>query len=152
MSVETLGGVFFTLQAAPNAAEFTSLFDQYRILQVQASITPDSQSEGTPIYTVIDYDDASTPTSAAELREYGTCQQTSFTTGFFQRVFQPRAAMAAYSGAFTSFAQSQPGQWFDVASPAIQHYGFKYAIAPTPSLVEHVEIMFTVIYQFKNNR
>lgn len=151
-TVPTAGAYSFTLNALNNAAEFTSLFDQYRLVQVVAEFYPDNNTEGFPIYTVIDYDDAATPASEAIMQEYSTLQTTSAASGYFQRVLNPRAAIAAYSGAFTSFASAPRSMWMDVASPSIQYYGLKYFIPITASANFHVRIAFKSVWQFRQNR
>ncbi len=140
-----------TQQGAPNAAEFSALFDQWRIKQVVCSIYPDNNSEQVPIYTVIDYDDNNALALLSDATQYGTLQVTTFGK-YCERVFNPTFASAAYSGAFTSFSLAPRNAWVDVASPNVLYYGLKMIIPPTPGLVSHVRVSFKVIYQFRNNR
>lgn len=132
----TSGALVFALSDVPSPTDFTSLFDQYRIAQVRVEFLPLVSAFGPSttatdlpyVLTAIDYDDG-TAVSTAALQQYGTCMSTSIIE-YHQRVLNPRAALAAYSGAFTSYAQSPPGQWMDSASPSIQYYGLKWATTP----------------------
>lgn len=122
----------FTLGSSNIGAGF---FDQYKILAIRFNIRADNNAIGlvtnstttfSPLYCVIDYDDSTALTSTAAAEAYSNClvlppgQSCS-------RLFRPRIAMAAYSGAFTGFANMQD-QWIDSASNTVQHYGIKVFI------------------------
>lgn len=138
-NLPTLGAYSFTLGTLPSYTDFTSLFDQYRIIQVQIKFTPLLAANGfgpattsttlPTLYTAIDYDDSTTPAAVDDLRQYDTLEVSPYNV-YTQRTFQPRAALALYSGVFTSFGQTSPGQWIDAGSPNVQYYGLKYAITP----------------------
>lgn len=120
----------FALSALDQSSTFTSIFDQYRIHNVTLSFKPRvtqattiTSAIGANIYSAIDYDDANIPASLAAIREYQSCQENGPLQSF-SRSFTPRCALAAYSGAFTSFA-NVGNMWLDAGSPNIQHYGLK---------------------------
>ncbi len=124
----------FTLSSTPGYTELTSLFDQYRIIEARAQFIPLTQEFGPStnpsvqfpvVLSWIDLDDNITPTSAPEGNQYDTIMTVSNQT-YFERVLQPRAANAMYSGSFTSYGSASPFQWMDVASPDIQYYGLKW--------------------------
>jgi hypothetical protein len=121
---------YLTLDAFPNYTDFTSLFDSYRILQAKVTFVPLAKGNavGLPFYTVIDYDDAATPSSTGEMFQYDTLQISS-TNDLTERVFYPRVADAQYTGStFTGYGRGEVGKWIDSASPNVQHYGIKYAL------------------------
>jgi len=102
---------------------------------VRVTVSPQNNAIGlvinsttslVPIYCVIDYDDASALSSAANASAYTNCVVMNPGESC-ERVFQPRMALAAYAGAFTSYANVGP-QWIDAASNAVQHYGVKFWI------------------------
>ncbi len=134
-NVETTGAYAFALSDLPGYTDFTSLFDQYRIAQITARFIPGVSLFGASttttdvpdLHTAIDYDDASAPASVDTLRQMSTHQVTP-NQQYVERVFTPRFAVAAYSGAFTSYAQSRPGQWIDSNSPSVEHYGIKQGL------------------------
>jgi hypothetical protein len=127
----------YQLASLDQVNTYTALFDQYRIDEVQVTLRPTFnvgiQGLGTPspiIYTVIDYDDSSALGTIAAFRQYNNCTETQFET--VVRSFKPHAAMAAYTGTFVGFANEE-SPWLDCSSTTIQHYGYKFAIAPPPS-------------------
>jgi hypothetical protein len=77
-------------------------------------------------YVVVDYDDASALTSAAQARSFESCIIVP-PGKECTRQFKPRIAMAAYSGTFTSFA-NVADQWIDSNSNSVAHYGVKLFI------------------------
>lgn len=120
----TLGNLAIT-----NFSAIGGLFDQYRIDCVEAWLTPTvtagiGQFTTSPdLYTVLDYDDATSLTSVQVALGYANLiRSTPFEKQ--RRCFKPRVAYAVYSGAFTSFANQQAG-WIDVASSDVAHYGMK---------------------------
>jgi len=129
-SAEVFGSVTFALSSLPDYTEFTALFDCYRIVGVKVCFYPafldtTATTIYPPLYTVIDYDDASSLTTAA-MGEYDSCQVVQ-TGQFFERSLVPRTAVAAYSGTFTSFGQKAL-MWLDCGSPSVVHYGLKYGL------------------------
>ena len=138
-------GASFRLSDLPQSASFTALFDQYRITKVRVDFIPMSNSSivqgsaGTAIVgnagviaTVIDYDDNNNGLTFAQLQEYESFKITPAISRRTHSVtLVPRVAMAAFGvGAFTSYAVGPKGQWVDVASPAIEHYGMKVYVDP----------------------
>ncbi len=159
------GALAFTLDSLPGYTEFTSLFDQYRITEALVKFVPLTLEFGPStnpsvnfpvVYTVIDLDDNVTPVTTDELKQYDTCQVIS-NQNYFTRCVQPRAALAAYSGAFTSYSQAPVSQWMDVASPSIQYYGVKWACSfagdlsnPATYKLYNIEVSLTV--QLRSSR
>lgn len=124
----------FTLAGAQVGSGF---FDQYRIEAIRFTIAPQNNAVGLvtnstttlqPLYCVIDYDDSTALSSAGAAVVYSNCIVLNPGESC-ERVFQPRMAMAAYSGAFTSYAVMDP-QWIDAASSSVQHYGIKCWVDP----------------------
>lgn len=121
--------------AMGNANVGVGFFDQYRILAIRFNIRADQNAIGlttnstttvTPLYCVIDYDDSASLGSVAAAESYSNClvlppgQSCS-------RLFKPRIALAAYTGAFTGYA-NMSDQWIDSNSTSVQHYGVKLFI------------------------
>ncbi len=158
-SAGTTGATAFTLDTLPSYTDFTSLFDQYRIVEIRASFNPVVSPFGASttavdlpmLYTAIDRDDATAPANVDTLRQFNTCQATSYKE-FQQRTLSPRFAKAAYSGAFTSYSSSNQGDWVDSNSPSVQYYGLKWALSPVTVvsgqyLLYNVDI--TYVLQFR---
>lgn len=134
---------FFTLDMLPDYADFTQLFDQYKILKVKFKLTPystfgpmqsgvgtaNNQSLGVMQHQYVDYDDATalaaSSTGINSMRQFLSYRSRNLLGRPTKRSFRPRMALAAYaSGAFTSYA-NQKSMWIDANSPTVQHYGLK---------------------------
>jgi len=129
---DTFGAAYFALSALPGVAEFTALYDQYRIDKITAIFLPQqtnapvaSTGATTPVLLVAaDYDDATAWTVMTQPLQYENLKFHEFN----KRVdftFIPRMAVAAYSGTFGSFANVDP-QWIDSASTNVQFYALKW--------------------------
>lgn len=125
----------FTLDDLDTYTRFTNLFDQYRIdcvtfklvpMQNAIGLTTNSTTLTVTPYCTIDYDDATAYSSAQQARGNESCIIVA--PGMeCVRQLQPRMAVAAYSGAFTSYANVPP-TWIDCSTPSVQHYGVKLVI------------------------
>lgn len=133
-----------SLNDLQGVADFTVLFDQYRLNAVQITITY-RYSEGDVgggvnmqqpyIVTVNDYDDATVPTSELQLSEYSTAKKRYFnaTTRSLSYFLRPRFNLVSNDGTNTGGAQlpQYAKPWLDIAAPAIQHWGLKGCIVNT---------------------
>lgn len=113
-------------------SSLTALFDQYRIARVEFWVTPrNSQGSTTAsanvglFHSVIDFDDSTQLASVAAANDYTNVLIGTGLDGHY-RTFVPHAAVAAYSGTFTSYANVE-APWIDAASTSVQHYGMKCA-------------------------
>lgn len=128
VSVPTFASQYFTMSNFGGASAFLSVFDQYRFDQIEAWVETTS-AQGTTslpeIATCVDLDDANLPTTYQSVADH---QQALIGNGMAARYhkWKPHRAIAAFSGAFTSYA-NEPADWCDSASPNIQHYGLKLA-------------------------
>jgi hypothetical protein len=146
---ETDGSLSFSLSSLGNASSFAAIFDTYRIVGVRVQFIPETGIISLPsVYTVIDYDDSSA-TALSALVEYDTLKVAP-PGAFFERSLVPRIAVAAYSGAFTSFAQMS-NQWIDCGSTGVVFYGLKYALTATTAVATY-QILTTYTIQFRNPR
>jgi len=153
-TLATFGVYSFT--ATNSVSQFSSwsnVFDQYLIREIEVWITPAVLTSSTidygneNLYSVIDYDDGNALTTIAQVLSYENIMATSLTNGHYRK-FRPHIAVAAYSGAFTSF-KNEVSDWIDVASSNVQHYGLKIAADVTTSA--HAIRMFTRVWiQFRN--
>jgi hypothetical protein len=126
---------YFQLSNLANATSFENVFDQYRIVAIRQTVRPDNNAVGlvtnsttslVDLYWVIDYDNTSNLGSTGAAISYDNCMILAPGESG-SRTFCPRIAVAAYSGAFTSFANMQDS-WIDSASPNVQHYGTKFYV------------------------
>jgi len=141
----------FQVSDLAQATTLLSVFDQYRIMQVEVWLKPQSASVGTQtatsLYTVLDYDDATTPISENQMQQYTNVTISAVVEGIYRR-FRPHIAVAVYSGAFTSF-KNELSDWIDSGSPNVQHYGFKALISPGPTTLAY-DLEYRYWVQFRN--
>jgi hypothetical protein len=134
---------------------YSAVFDQYRIDAVEVWLTPfgpgtiGGYNLATRLYSVVDYDDASAPTSLAALQQYENCVETRCTDGHYIK-FRPHIAVAAFGGAFTQFL-NKPSDWIDSGSTATQHYGVKLGVEPTTGTGDvKVDMVTRLTVSFRN--
>lgn len=142
----------FNLGELPNSAEFTALFDQYRICAVKMKfVYSNNVSQGSSVgntatnlpnlYTVLDKDDGTPFTTIAQMTESDTFK-VSRLDRVVTRFIRPRPATAVYQGAFTGYAQQISNPWIDAGTPAVQYYGIKWAVDPiVTTLNENIGIL-----------
>lgn len=133
------GGVKTATIAMPNYAEFTSMYDQYRIdwVEVRFMFSNNSSSVNSPatvlpaFYIAKDYDDANSA-GRPELEQYNNLKiwqaggQTN-RNGIFKVRVKPRAAVQYYNGVASGYGPTQGQPRIDTSSPAVPHYGLKMA-------------------------
>lgn len=145
----------FTLNDVPLNTAVQQVYDQYMIEQVEVWLVPKtSATEGAAnsglLISVIDYDDGNALPNVATAEAYANSIVTSGLTGHYRR-FSPHVAMAAYSGAFTSFA-NKSHQWLDVASPGVEHYGVKFALTAANSATFKFDLIMRYHLVFRSIR
>jgi len=119
----------FVASAIDQISSLTAVFDQYRIDELEVWFWPKIQpgtgtiSDPGLFATAVDYDDATALSTYNQALDYQNVLVSDGRQGHYHR-FKPHAAIAAYSGAFTSFA-NQASPWIDAASTGVQHYGVK---------------------------
>jgi len=156
-SVPVLGALPFLLTDLPDYVEFTALFDEFKIQQVIVQFTPTNYSQAyASLFTAIDYDDASSPSSINDLREYGSFHFTP-ALKYHQRVLTPKYSYRVYNGVGITDSFASTRGWVDCSKPDTPWYGLKYAFGPTtviPSVgtpvgeVYEVQCTYIVCFRF----
>lgn len=148
----------------PNRSEFTSLYDQYKILSYTIEIRPrmtdysraDSSTYGhcPTIYWVYDQDDATAPTAMSSIMEHPKVRSSRLTKPVFITVKYPTISVALWNGGVTTAYGAKKAMWLDCNSYQVPHYGVKYAIqaAPTTDLKGYIDIRVKWRLAFKNPR
>lgn len=136
----TYGGLSFNLNQLPNVTEFTNLYDMYRINKIVVKFVPNRSSsdvaatgEQIPnLNTVIDYTDATAPTSLSQLYEY---QNWKMSRGInvHTRVITPASLDLVNATAGSNAGNPQWKQWISTSAPTIEHYGLKYGLETSAS-------------------
>lgn len=124
----------FQLDQLIQFAEFADIFDQYRFVRIKARFLPRINQHNlttmsatatttlSPLAVIWDPDDAVTPSSFNDVAGYPNIR---IEPGYreVELEFKPRAAIAAYGGAFTQFADFDG--WIDCASDDVEYYAIK---------------------------
>lgn len=155
--MDTFGGVYFRLVDVPNSSEFTTLFDQYRIDKVKIRFMPRANSSevGTnqgmiKLFTAVDYDDITTPTSIAELLQYQNCKVVP-STAITTRVLKPAFASQVYQSATSTGYGARRG-WLDCDNNAVQHFGIKWGLQQLPAGTQTFDLHVQYHLSFKGVR
>lgn len=134
-TADVAGALTFTLNGIDGSGTLQTLFDLYKIHAIRVSIWPNNTAIGVPdptvnrlveFYNVIDYNDSSTPSGAAQIREYDNCVIT-FPSESAVRTFKPRMSATVRSSSGTDYMSVEP-QWLNTSSDDVLHYGFKYFV------------------------
>lgn len=149
---EQTGGFNFSLSDLPNSAEFTALYDMYKINAVKIQFIPqqtvansisslNSASNYARFFTAIDYNDSTAPTGGVdELREYQTAKYTNLYRKHKRYIYKPKIL----DGSSTSRSN-----WVSTTSPGTNWYGIKYAVEATGNTMTYgVEVKYYL--SFKN--
>lgn len=164
-ATNTYGKLTFRLDDVPNYTEFTNLFDSFRIKRIKVMFIPTSNVSLSPdtapndvfksteyanrLFTVLDFNDDTVPTTIDELRQYDTCRMSPNNV-IHKRYFQPK-----YNATVTAGSYQAKGQWLQCDTSAdVVHYGIKYGITHQ-SLTQSNEVykIEAVFYmQFKNTK
>jgi hypothetical protein len=156
VSGTSYGNVNFILNLIDQYTSFTGLFDQYRIRMVETRFVPrvnmvaaSAVTNTGQFVTVVDNDDSNNLTSFAQAEDY---ENAVTGTGYQAqtRTQVPHAALAAYSGSFSSYA-NVASPWIDCTSPTVQHYGCKMAWTGTDQ-VYVMDITNRYWFEFRNVR
>ena len=150
-TVPTFGSTSFTVAGLDNFSSLSAIFDQYRVDAIEVLLTPKitevlgtSTSVGTFV-SAVDLDDANTPTVFGQVASYNGAIMTNATQSHYHK-WKPMFAVAAYSGAFTSYASSDG--WVDCASSSVQYYGIK-AACTTAGQSQGIDILARIHLSFR---
>lgn len=137
---DAAGAMSFNLNSLPNSSEFTTLFDQYKIMKVRLRFIPFGDSvnlpistmsgsnglvsPGGPLVTAIDYDDSVVPGSAADLLQYQASRVTPIPKPLSMTI-KPKFATEVYRSAIATGYGARSG-WLDTTNSDVPHYGVKY--------------------------
>jgi hypothetical protein len=129
-SVPTYVGQYFTFGQFGNASAMEGVFDQYRIDEIEAWIIPsvtynnNVAADFGRYSTCVDYDDANTPAALTTVPDHQDSLTSSCIAAHYHK-WKPQFAIAAFSGAFSSYGTS--AGFLDMGSPNVQHFGLKFS-------------------------
>ncbi len=147
-TVEVNQPFYFTLDSVAGYTDFTSLYDQYRIVGVDVECFPpnDSLTSGALVVST-DYDDA-TSTNVASLLQYAAAKRFPVGKPIFLRVDKPSVDVTVFGTGGAAPGVNAISPWLDCGKPDVQHYGLKFAATVTGNATVYT-IMFRYRLQFR---
>lgn len=130
-------GTTFALSGVINAAEFSALFDQYKITGIKLNFylvrnlgnAANVVGIRPRMYIVTDYDTSTSPTSFDELREYSNCRVHQFDDSKpFTYFIRPKILNEVYRTAVSTGTAPQRPPWVSTAHLDLQHFGMRLGI------------------------
>lgn len=125
----------FKLNQLPGYTEVTSMYDQYRITQVDVIYEPASRAgpstatgtAGAPHLLVRVNFDGGNSASYDQMREYDNTRVYSAYQRWEHR-FTPKISMMAYNGATsTGYSVAQGSPWVSTSNADVEYYGLQFA-------------------------
>ena len=159
---DTFGTYVFSLAQIPDVSDFTNLYDQYQIKMVKWTIIPRGNSmdvqtglttgQNMGVFSVLDYDDNTTPTTLDELMQYQNMRMTR-STQQHKRVLRPklRNAVVGSAGVIAN-GNNTRHTWIDCNNTTVPHYGIKYALQQLPNGSQIYDLKVDYYLAFKNVR
>jgi len=144
-------GYSFQLEDFPDFTELTALYDQYRIRQASVNFLHNGAAlVGGQLFSVIDYDDATPPTTLASLWQYPSLMITAAGTNA-TRNFTPHCVSVLYDGVTPLAAGGNiVAPWIDSNNPSVPHYGLKVGVQGYASATAIWNVYLTAIINFRN--
>lgn len=148
----------FKLNDLVNSSEFTQLYDQYMIKGIKVSLIPRySQNPSAPVpaqggnvWSVLDYDDVTAPTTIDTLMQYQNVKRTR-THMVHSRYFKPAVAAEIFNTGLTTNYNPKKNVWLDCNLDTTEHYGIKWWVDQTNAGVT-LDLQVKMYLAFKNVR
>lgn len=153
-------GYYIALNNLPNFAEFTALYDSYRIEWVTVWAIP-TQTEAPvqganlfvpTLYTVVDKDDAAAPGTLASQLEHGNVRMVCMDKMKKVASFKPAVQGELFRSGATRGFNRLDDQWIDCAQADIPHYGLKIWTEPAMTGFNGIRLIADVYVSFKDTR
>jgi hypothetical protein len=103
-------------------SSWASVFDQYRVMEVEVWFYPQKTSVAGQLYSIIDYDSVITSTTQSVYMQYSNVMVTPLSCGHYRK-WKPHVAVGAYSGSVFGAYKNEVADWIDCGSPDARHYG-----------------------------
>lgn len=117
----------------PNLTEFTTLFDQYKLLTFTVEFRPRFSEAPVNLvllptmYWIHDKDDA-TAITASQMMEHARVRSQRMNRPVFITVKFPTIMQPVYQSAVSTSYAPRKTIWLDMANSSVPHYGVKYFI------------------------
>lgn len=145
-------GKSFSLSQLPAVSEFQNLYDQYQIKMIKARWMPRGNSQDViqnhigAMFTVIDYDDATTP-ALSDLLQYESLKISRHTSQHV-RTWKPRFNVNSGLGAGNMNTRG----WLDMSDITIPYFGIKGHLQAVSNQTITYDCLLTFYVAFKGVR
>lgn len=160
-------GYNFSLNQLPNSAEYSTLYDQYRILGIKVTFYPaitqsfltatiGAQAPGE-FYSVIDHDTSNPPASIGAYLQYDTLRRSFFNRPH-SRYFRPQCLVKAVMNSDTTATAAtnlNRKSWIDMGSMDAKYFGLLVAYSVSDSTTVYAQLIratATFYFQCKSCR
>lgn len=153
----------FRLDQIPSFNEFTQLYDQYQIKAVKIQYIPrftevtisgtTSTAQIGNIWSCLDYDDSTAPTSIGTVLQYQNVKRTQMNK-IHTRYLKPMVATEVFATGIASSYAPKRNIWLDASNASVEHYGVKMWVDSIPASSPPIVFDAVVTYylMFKNVR
>ncbi len=140
-AAEGLYAFSFALADVADYTSYTSVWDQYRIVELDLTLIPVTLASAPATgpayafcYVAPDYDDATTPANTTAMLSYSNVAVVGPSEKYQFRI-QPAVDIATTTSAAAGITGSMSARspWLDCSSPSVSHYGLKAAITQSTS-------------------
>lgn len=144
-------------------SSFAAVFDQYKITKIEAWLLPRNPG-GTGagasnvnainrglLYTAIDYDAGTVPTTSAQIEQYENCVVNEPIQGVY-RSFRPHIAQGAWNGSSLTNAVNTVAPWLDCSNTNTQHFSLIALMSASDSVADGAtyDMVHRMHIEFKN--
>jgi hypothetical protein len=146
-----------SLSSLPGSTDFTSLFEQWRFIQLTWIFVPMTTSTvQNPFYTWFDQDDDFPPTDITQGLQSQTLRISALGS-VIERTCTPQISQdGASNGTVTSgYVAPSPNLWCDEASPGSKYYGIKAFATANTNVANNVplyNVLVNVVIQTRRPR
>jgi len=152
-------GMAFKMSDLPVAAEFITLFSQYRIKSVDVHMIPrvntnlaNNPAAISVFHYCMDYTQKDAPLSLAQVLQYPGAKRVNVNaTKDFHIKLKPQAADVFYNGAVVAgYGAAPENTWINTAgSSGVEHYGLKFWWQCNSNPVTYIDRYATFELEFK---
>jgi hypothetical protein len=155
ITTDTFYALSFKLTDLSNYADWLTVYDQYRIVNVEVHLIPTTYINTTVVtnrgvlWTCIDYDDDTAFTSVNDIVQFNNAHVHINDGTRKLVVINPHVALGVNSGGLVASGNVK-SIWIDASSPNVNHYGFKAVMTTGAGGTLTYYVATRMIVEFRN--
>jgi hypothetical protein len=152
----TTSGTSFDLAACYNYSDFVALYDQYRVLQIEAVLQPTQDvsivgsgaaAQYPMIASAVDLDNITPIDYGHVVAQQGALESSGHSSHYHK--WTPCVAMGAFNGSSIVAAATTESPWLNTSQPAIACYGLKMAASTSAGGTVAYNLSFRMLVEFR---